>query len=374
MPRYGDNIYLRKDGRYEGRCIKGRKANGKIIYHSVYAKKRADCKKKLLQAKILYLQNDLDCKIYGTGTVSEFMDYWLYDIVEPIVKESTFSNYFHYNEKWIIPFLGKKKISRLEEEHIQQFINHLTKQELSAGSVQNVYRTLYGALKKAQIYGYIRNNPCIQVILPENTQKTAQTLSLTEQKKLEKVARSSPKGLPVLLALYTGLRIGEVCALTWNDVDFIKGTLSVSKTRQRIQRPKSKRKQSKTHVATGSAKSSSSVRTIPLPLFILELLQQYKGQATGEYIITHNGCPLEPRTLQYHFKRLLQLANIKAVNFHALRHSFATRCMEQCIDVKTISELLGHSSAKITLDLYGHSRFEQKQVAMNYLHQLYLDS
>ena len=375
MAKRGENIYLRKDGRYEGRCIKGRKPNGKIIYHSVYAKTLAECKEKLLQAKMLYFQNIPDVKIYGTGTVKEFLLYWLNDIIRAVVKPSTFSNYVHYIEKWIIPYLGNEKLYQLKEEKIQQFVNHLKKNDLSAGSIQNIYRVLTAVMYKAKNYGYLHHNPCKEVILPEHKQQLAKALCLEEQQKLESVSKKDGLiGSSILLALYTGLRIGEICALTWDDIDFKKGTLTVSKTRQRIQNPQLENRQSKTYVITGSAKSNSSERTIPLPPFLLELLRKQVGQEKSQYIFTSKGQALEPRMLQYHFKRLLELVGVKRVNFHTLRHTFATRCLEQGVDVKTISELLGHSSAKITLDLYGHSRFEQKQLAMNHLQKLHTSS
>ena len=381
MARCGENIYLRKDGRYEGRYIKGRKENGKIIYGYVYSKKMKECKGKLLEAKISQaqnIQNHQEYKIYGTGTVDDYMTYWL-NVIRETVRESTYSNYVHQNKKWIAPKLGKEKLHDLKEEQVQQFINELVKDGLSSGSVKNIYRMLNQALKKAKDYGYIRNNPCEKVILPENKTRKAETLSQAEQKQLEVFMKGRKRfkeiDLIVFIALYVGLRIGEICALTWDDIDFKQNTISISKTRQRIQRVNPQEGESRTYVKTGSAKSGSSQRVIPVPLFLMKMLREYKGSTASETnVFTYKNKALEPRIVQYQFNSLLKEAGIKQINFHALRHTFATCCMIENVDIKTISELLGHSSAKITLDLYAHSRFEQKQMVMKKLQKLHLAS
>ena len=125
---------------------KGRKINGKIIYHSVYANSLKECKKKLSQAKILHIQDTQGCKIYGMGTMKEYIEYWLNDIIKPNIKISTFSNYVNYAKKWIIPYFEKEKIYNIKEEKIQQFINYLTNENLSPRSVKNVYRMLKTAI------------------------------------------------------------------------------------------------------------------------------------------------------------------------------------------------------------------------------------
>ena len=377
MAKRGENIYLRKDGRYEGRCIKGRQESGKIIYHSVYGKTLSECKQKLTEAKVLYYHPDTKCKIYGTGTVQEFMNYWLYDIVRFNVKDSTFSNYVHYSEKWILPYFCNEKLYKLTSEQIQQFINHLTKQGLSAGSVKNIYRVLYAMMKVAKNFNYLQTNPSENIKLPEKAKDEVVVLSVKEQHELETTAKTYNTiiGLIVLMALYVGLRIGELCALRWTDIDFNKGTLSISRTRQRIRRITPKAKQSKSYVTTDIAKTANSNRIIPLPSFLLKTLRKHKLEnEVSDYVFTKNEKPLEPRTVQYGFKELLRKGKIKEINFHALRHTFATRLLEENVDVKTISELLGHSSAKTTLDLYGHSCYEHKQEAVRKLEKKRLSS
>jgi len=353
--------------------MKGRRRNGSIMYHSVYARSLSECKKKLMQAKLMYYHDRGECKIYGTGTVKEFMLYWLNEIVKHGVKSSTYANYVYYNSKWITPYLGEKKLYQLKGEEVQQFVNELVGKGLSAGSVKNIYRVLMSVMKKAKQYGYIHHHPCEAIMLPEYKHQGVKVLSQGDQQKLEQTSKESGiMGTIVMLALYTGLRIGEICALTVGDIDFTKGELTVSKTRQRIRYVEAVAHGAKTGVMTGSAKSDSSKRLIPLPPFLLVLLKDQVKASEGASIFTYQGHALEPRVVQYRFKRLLKRAEIGAVNFHVLRHTFVTRCLEQNIDVKTISELVGHSSAKITLDLYGHSRLEQKQLAMNHLQRFHL--
>lgn len=370
MARRGENIYKRKDGRWEGRYIKGRKLNGKPAYGYVYAGKYSECREKLARAKSQHMHAQKTVKKYGAGTVSDFMRYWLYSVVQLYVKASTFSNYAAILDNWIIPFLGEKRLCIVEREEIQRFINALSEHGLSAGTVRNIYRVLYAAMKKAKEYGYVYVNPCENVRLPEMEKKEARVLTPQEQKQLEREAMKNKDGFAILLAIYTGLRIGEISALTWSDVDLKNGMLHVSRTLQRIQchAPDAG---TKTVLVTGSAKSGRSVRTIPLPGCILKLFKEHRKISTGEYVFDYCGHPVEPRILQYRFKALLKKAGLKEINFHALRHTFATRCMELSFDVKTLSEILGHASAKMTLDRYGHSQMEHKQATMQTLDRLF---
>jgi len=370
MARRGENIYKRKDGRWEGRYIKRRRPGKKPLYGSVYAQKHSECKKKLAQAKALYMHEEKRYKMCGTGSVSDFMIYWLYDIIQPHVKTSTFSNYAAISDKYIIPFIGDKKLRSVGREDIQFFITTLLGQDLSAGTVRNIYRVLYAAMKKAMEYDYIYGNPCEGTRLPEIKKKEAPLLTLQEQRLLEQTAQGDKNGFAILLAIYTGLRIGEICALKWNDVDLESGVIHVSRTIQRIQCYDPHAKTS-TILINESVKSSHSARTIPLPACILNLFNENKNTSPGEYIFTYHKHPLEPRVLQYRFKALLKKAGLNDINFHALRHTFATRCMELCFDVKTLSEILGHASAKMTLDRYAHSQIEHKRTAMNKLDRLF---
>ncbi|MGL6202154.1 MAG: tyrosine-type recombinase/integrase [Lachnospiraceae bacterium] len=369
MPRTGENIYKRKDGRYEGRYIKGRKESGKARYGSVYHRKYSICKELLTEAKSLHIHYQ-NLKVHKTGLTADFIIYWLYSIIRINVKESTFSNYVAILEKWIKPYLGSKKLSRLCKEDIQYFVGTLTEQGLSPGSVRNVFNLLSAALQSAKEYGYHFENPCEGTRLPKPEKREAKVLTLEQQKMLEEAARQNKNGLPIVLALYSGMRVGEICALTWEDVDFENKVVNVTKTIRRIQCVELDAP-TKTVLVTGSPKSNQSIRDVPLPAHMLELLMKHLENSTSEFLFDFQGHSLEPRNLQYHFKSLLETAGLTDINFHALRHTYATRCLELGFPPNTLSDILGHASTKMTLDRYGHSQQAQKQESMEMLDELF---
>ena len=182
--------------------------------------------------------------------------------------------------------------------------------------------------------------------------------SITELKKT--------KDLGILLSLCCGLRIGEICALKWSDIDIENGTLYINKTVQRLKKEKADQK--KTELVISSPKSISSIRIIPLPMFLIEYLSEFKKNNVNEsYVISGSINIFEPRSYQYYFKAFLQRENIRIFNYHILRHTFATRCIEKGVDIKSLSELLGHSNVNITLDKYVHPSLEQKRFQLEKL-------
>ena len=303
MVRRGENIYRRKDGRYEGRYIKGYKRDRTPIYGSIYSRKYRDCKEKLMKAKVLSLYKKPPLKVCGKGTLIEFLDYWFHHIIKPMVKPSTAANYMVNIRNWIEPILGDSQLDQIDAEDIQQFINFLAEENLSPGTIRNIYHVLKGAMKKAKGYGYIMFNPCNEIILPKVKSKPSQLLTINEQKKLERMAKKVKHGAPIMLALYTGMRIGEICALKWGDIDLENAILTVSKTRQRISATGIVEDEG-TQLVTNSAKSIQSERIIPLPSCMKELLKRQKKQAYGQFVFCNEGVPLEPRILQYSFQRL----------------------------------------------------------------------
>ena len=161
-----------------------------------------------------------------------------------------------------------------------------------------------------------------------------------------------------------GLRIGELCALQWSDIDVDNGIMKISKTMQRLQNL-SNTNSKKTDVVISSPKSDSSSRIIPIPEFLQILFKQYKTNDIDAYFLTGTSERfIEPRTYQYYFKKVLKENNIEQTNYHILRHTFATRCIENGFDIKSLSEILGHSSVKITLDRYVHSSMDLKRKNM----------
>ena len=201
--------------------------------------------------------------------------------------------------------------------------------------------------------------------MPRHTKPDVAVLSKNEQMKLIQYLARVPSltSLAILLSLCTGLRIGELCALQWKDIDLEKRILTVNKTIQRVQVNEST---ARTKLVITSPKSASSIREIPIPECLIEQLKQFEDNADS-YILSGTLKPVEPRTLQYRFAKILDNANLPSVHFHSLRHAFATNCVAAGFDVKTLSEILGHSSVELTLNRYVHSSMDRKKSFMDKL-------
>lgn len=200
--------------------------------------------------------------------------------------------------------------------------------------------------------------------------KDLRVLSLDEQKRLCNYLYSDLNGynLGILLCLFTGMRIGEVCALTWNDISLSEKTIHISKTLQRIQNHNGET--TKTRIVITSPKSTCSIRIIPIPENLVTLLVRYQTVSTG-FFMTNSECKfIEPRTMQNHFKAVLKECSIAPANYHALRHTFATRCIELGFDIKSLSEILGHASVNITMNRYVHPTLTLKKENMDRLSAL----
>ena len=196
-----------------------------------------------------------------------------------------------------------------------------------------------------------------------------QTLETADYRRLIKYLQANPTLLNrgILICAFTGIRIGELCALTWGDFSFEKKILHVHKTMQRLQTPDG---DSKTTILITKPKSKCSIRDIPIPEVILPYLDTL-GTADAFILSGSSESYVEPRTMQNHFKRILRQCNIEDINFHALRHTFATRCVELGFDIKSLSEILGHANVNITLNRYVHPSMNLKQQNMSKLSDLF---
>jgi integrase len=347
------NIYHRKDGRFEGRYADGFNANGKPKYRSVFGKTYNEVKDKLEKAKNFSTnsQSPTANKSTVTGAVSEYLNE-----AKIRIKPSTLGIYSRYIDTYIVPYFGNTRCDKLTAEVLQNFANKLLENGLSVITAQSVFNFLKSAL--------FADKECIfEVKFPKQVKSNTEYLSVNEQKRLEKAAkdRGSTDYIAVMICLYTGIRIGELCGLMWNDIDFECKLLRINRTIQRIRSDG----ENKTEVAFLTPKSTTSTREIPLPDFLIELLQNHRLTTDGEYLLNYKNKPIEPRTLQYRFKKILQAADVKDVGFHSCRHTFATRALESGCDVKSLSEILGHGSATVTLNKYAHSSTEHKRGCMN---------
>ncbi len=273
----------------------------------------------------------------------------------------------------VAPRLGEFSLDQLNVVVLQKFVTDLivngnlkTGKGLSANYVNVVVSVLQGSLKTAFTIGLTREYVANKIKRPKTVEKQVSCFSVSEQKKIERYVLNHKKDklFGIVLCLYTGLRIGELLALAWKDIDFGKGLLFVSKTCH-------DGTDGRNHIRIiDSPKTVHSRRVIPLPKQILPMLKSLKKRSNCEYIIADGDKPVFVRSYQRTFELLLKKLGIPHKGFHSLRHTFATRALECGMDVKTLSELLGHKNATITLNRYAHSLLEHKTDMMNRLGKL----
>lgn len=368
MSRRGENIFKRKDGRWEGRYICGRKLDGTAVYKSVYARCYADCSKKLSLAKsgITSCANPI--------CFAELFDIWLLSR-KNAVKLSTYSSYESLFENYLQKPLGSVRIDRLDKQTLDRYADELLTcggrngQGLSAATVQSVIILLRAVLEYGECeFGLVNNAK--KLSLPKSDPKDISVFTVEEMQMIRSNALyGNSYELGILLALYTGLRIGELCALKWENIDLSACLVHVGKTLTRVRNYEND--SSKTIMLLDMPKSKNSVRDVPIPPFMQRPLARLKRTQNDEnYFLTCSPRFTEPRTYTMRYKTFLKRLHIPYHTFHSLRHTFATECVKRQIDVKTVSELLGHSSVKITLERYVHPDMESKR---RQLQKLYKD-
>lgn len=363
MARRGENIYKRKDNRWEGRFAKGRDPTGKTQFGYVYGKTYREVKEKLSNAK----RGDKTTIPVNKKRFDAYCDEWLV-LSRNRVKESTYVKYHNTISRHIKLRLGSYLPQSLSTIIIEDFSNNLLADGLSSKTVRDILTVLRAVLKycKRQIgVGF----PEIEVVYPKGNRTEMRVLSLDEQTRFIEylLCDMDEVKFGILLALLTGMRIGEVCALRWQDISLEDNTIHISATMQRLQ-TLDKASEAKTKVAVGDAKSETSNRIIPLTEYAASLCRKMQVSNGNAYLLTGSEFKfLEPRSLQYRLKKYTAACALNSVHFHTLRHTFATRCVEVGFEIKSLSEILGHSSAKVTLDRYVHSSLELKRVNMDKL-------
>ena len=358
MSKLGRGIYYRKiDKRYVGKCRAGRTDDNKIIYAYVYDKNYSEVERKL-EAKRLEVADMRNVKVYKDGSIKEWMLHFIFCYVR--AKQSTVATYHAQAVNHVVPCLGHLKVCSLTTEQVRDFIQTLINKGLSPVTIKNIYGLLRVTMTKAEYKNMLHVNPCKDIILPEIVAKEINPLSRKEQAILEKT-----NDIAVILALFTGIRLGELCAFRIENINFEKGTMRVDNTIQRV-KSFEYNTASKTKLIITSPKSKTSARVIPLPSCVIKLLAQHITAKKG-FLLTNSETPVKPRTLQNRFKKLLEICGLGDTNFHALRHTFATRCLENNMDIKTLSEVLGHANASVTMNIYCHSCDEHKRECMERL-------
>ena len=362
MARRTDNIHKRKDGRWEGRYKIGTTNTGKTKYRSVYGKTYTEVKNKMYDVSVdtsSMPTNRRDLKL------CELLNLW-FNANSVKLKGSTENKYLWTIEKHIIPELGNLKLSQITSAVINDYLKRkLTcgrldnKGGLSASTVKGILIIIEAALK----YG-IAEELCsplkTPVYKPTQPKKQIRILDKKEQLTIENriTENISNTELGILISLHTGLRLGEVCALQWKDIDFKNRLIYVHHTLSRVRCKSGERK---TVYILDKPKTEHSKRSVPINSFLLPILEIVKTHSSSPFVVSENESFVNPRTYEYRYHKAIKTYGISKINYHALRHTFATRCIESGCDYKTLSEMLGHSSVKITMDIYVHSSIELKR-------------
>lgn len=298
----------------------------------------------------------------------DWLNSWLENYIRPSVRDRTYERYAYIIEQHIRP-IGGIGLNDLSLLVLQRFItgllsagNRRTGKGLSANSVNTVISVIRNSLKTAHLLGLTAEYTADKLKRPKRKEKPVDCFTLAEQKKIEQAVITGKKDklYGIILCLYSGLRIGELIALEWHDIDFTKGILTVSKSCH----------DGKNGLIIDEPKTANSRRVIPLPKQLLPILKGIKKKSDSPFVVSSDGMPVSVRSYQRSFELLLKRLNIAHKGFHSLRHTFATRAIECGMDVKTLSEILGHKNPTVTLNRYAHSLMEHKAEMMNKLGKL----
>ena len=373
-------ITKRKDGRWEGRYYTGEIVNGKRVRKNVLAKTKADCKEKLNKAiadnaNRMRIIERCDFLTNPEPTLEEWSRIWFESFCTASVKEYTRNSYQNYFDRYILPNLGGMKIKDISTVSCQQFLMKMYTsgrtrnvekkgKGLSAKTVKDIKIALQTCLQKAEDEGLIESNPCRKVQLPKEAPKEMQTLKANELGAFLQETKDSGCYEFYILEITTGLRLGEILALTWDDLDIKNKTISVNKQVQRIG----------SELKITTPKTASSIRTVALcdecfnQLILLRSRQRLDTKLIFPSPIT--GGLRDPSSVTRKLHRMQKRAEIPQIRFHDLRHSFATLSLEQGMDIKTVSHMLGHTDAGFTMNTYMHVTDNMQQTVANAMQSL----
>jgi len=356
-------ISKRPDGTWWARISLGKDANGKQKRKAFYGATRKEVQEKLTAAL-----NELNTDTYiepSKMTVARWMDTWLKEYKYHSVKPHTYESYYSMAKCHIKPRLGQTRLKDLRKDMVQRFVNDLFTEGKGPSYVESVFRVLNGALKEAVDGDLIAKNPATGVRMPRKEKQEMRILTPEEQLRFIETAKLYDLGEVFILMLGTGMRIGEALALTWDDINFENAEIRVNKTQTEYIDPHEKKP--KLRLSYGTPKTQSSYRTIPLLPQLVEMLKDHRekqnAQASemGSAYTDNNlvfcarfGTGLWKCNMQYKLMQICQKANIDGLHSHCLRHTFATRGLENGIPLKVMQELLGHSKISMTADTYSH--------------------
>lgn len=375
-------IYLRKDGRWYGAVQNGYNENGKPKMITVYGKTEAEAKRKLKE-KIKLINSDgliLQNNTIKNITVEEYCTNWLTNVKVNELKPSSYDRKELTLSNQVYPSIGMLQLSQLSIDDVQEMINQLKRKELSYSSIKKAYEAINECCKYAIIRGDLQKNPCTGVTLPKNLKHQDGDIKFYTEKQVESLLKQATikynngknkyrLGYGIQLLLYTGLRIGEALALTWEDVDIQNKTIRVNKNLKQVKNRDDNQSVYKI-IIQNSTKTNSGTRIVPLNNKSIEALKQIK-EITGQYkyvFSTDTGNNVSARTCDRMFRKIQENCGFKEIyGVHALRHTFASLLFKKGVDVKTVSEILGHKDVSVTYNTYIHLIQEQKVNAMNLL-------
>lgn len=374
MSKRGENIRKRSDGRWEARVLL--RNGNKPTYHSIYGHSYREVReKKELFIKQSALPEQITVKP-KTITMEQILNSWILDR-ELFLKKSTILKYKNIIEMHIMPEFRDMDINDINSDIINQFL--VRKQEtgridgkggLSNSYIKSIAIILSSCLNYAVANG-IRTPLPGKVAKPSVNKHEIVVLNKEVQREMERklLPSDSLTELGILLALNAGLRIGEVCALKWKDIDFTNRIIHIRQSIVRVS-AETNTSERKTVLIVDTPKSPHSVRDIPINSKLYEILEDHKSSSSMNYIMSGTSKFVSPRTFEYRFHKVLRKHNMKDFNFHTLRHTFATRCIECGVDVKSLSEIMGHSNVNITLNNYVHPSFENKRLQLEKINDL----
>lgn len=371
MPKRGENIHRRKDGRWEGRLKVGIYPNGSTKYKSFYAKTYSEVKQKLNNAK----HSDLFPKKGQSSNLlfSEVMNSW-FTSSKFAMKGSTVYKYTYLMERHINPELGAIRIADITSDIIGAFIGRKLrcgKLNGSGGLSASYVKTMVYIIQAVMEFA-ADTELCtplkIKINMPGAKRKDLPIFSMEEQHKFEQyvVDKIGTTELGMLISLYAGLRIGEICALTWEDIDLINGIIHIRHTISRV-KCEGEEGGRGSRLILDSPKTNASKRDIPIFSILMPYLLEAKKASYSSYVVSDRPGFMNPRTFEYRYHKVLDKCGLNSINYHALRHTFATRCIEAGVDVKSLSEILGHSNVSITLNTYVHSSLDMKRTQLEKL-------
>lgn len=372
MPKTGENIYKRKDGRWEGRYVKAR-VEARTRFGYVFGRTYRETRLRLAEARAAWARRPDDALPKPTearATLFEISVLWL-DSLAQSLKESTMVKYRDYLRRYILPRFGALDMNAINDRDVAAFCRTLLfeggeqKRGLSTKTTTEVLRVVKSLQRYAAQAGYATGYSACGFAVRQNV-RPIRIFSVDEQTRLQAglAEGGTLSHLGVLLCLLTGLRLGELCALRWDDISLAERRLAVRRTLQRIRDDGAAAPRTK--IVITEPKSVCSARVIPLPEALCARLSG--AYRAGAYFLTGDAEKyVEPRTMQNRFKAILRACGVAAANFHMLRHTFATRCVEAGFDPKCLSAILGHANVNITLNRYVHPTMEMKRKNMEKL-------